>query len=379
MPPKLGAMGARRLFSRLDRPLLAIAGAITAFGLVAVYSATRSQPALTGGDPFFFLKRQLLWLLIGLLGLVLIFLLDYEALARLHRPIYCCCLLLLALVLKFGSGPGLAMSWISLGSFRFQPSELAKLGLIVVLATHLGRRADAAARFPTLGWSFLLVIIPTGLVLIQPDFGTAMVFLALWLGIVLAGGVRVSHLFLVLLACTLVFGAAWRLNLLRPHQKQRLTSFLHPRADPLGASYQLLQSRIAVGSGQLLGKGLFRGTQGQLRFIPEHHTDFIFTVVGEEFGFLGAGLLILLYFLLLWRGLQIARRARDRLGALLAVGVVSMLGFHVFINIGMTLGLLPITGIPLPLFSYGGSNLLASLLALGLLLNIFARRHKIIF
>jgi rod shape determining protein RodA len=372
-------MLARRLFSHLDRSLLVIVGVILLLGLTAIYSATRAQPALTGGDPFYFVKRQLLWLLLGGLGLLLVFLVDYEVLTRLHPFIYCFCLLLLVLVLKFGSGRGGAVSWFALGPVRFQPSEPAKLALVLSLSAFLSHRSEWLGRFRLLFSSFLVVAAPAALVFVQPDFGSAVVLLAIWLGVSLGAGVRIRQLLLLLLGCALLFAGAWRLDLLRPHQKHRLISFLRPGADPLGAGYQRLQSRIAVGSGELLGKGLFRGTQAQLRFLPEQHTDFVFALIAEEMGLLGAGFLLLLYFLLLWRALRIARHARDQLGGLLALGVFSLLGFHVFVNIGIATGLFPITGLPLPFVSYGGSNLVVNLLAVGLLLNISARRHKVIF
>jgi rod shape determining protein RodA len=222
--------------------------------------------------------------------------------------------------------------------------------------------------------------IPMVLILKQPDLGTSLVLMSIWFGMLYIAGARVKHLALILAVGALMAFVAWHVpGVLKDYQKARLTSFINPEADPRGSGYHIKQSRIAIGSGQFTGKGLFKGTQSQLRFIPEQHTDFIFTIVGEEIGFLGSSILMLLYFGLMWRGASILSETEDYLGRLIAAGILSMFLFHILVNLGMTMGIMPVTGVPLPLFSYGGSNMLANLTAIGLLMGIYVKRHKIAF
>jgi rod shape determining protein RodA len=245
--------------------------------------------------------------------------------------------------------------------------------------------------------SLLIAAVPVLLVLLQPDFGTALVIIAIWFGALYLAGAKGRHLGVVAIAGVALFALMWNLDrlslqampspvakivskvALRDYQKRRFAVFLNPQTDPLGAGYHIIQSRVAVGSGQAFGRGLLHGTQSRLRFIPERHTDFIFSVIGEETGFAGSLAMVALFLFVFWRGLRIAMRARDSLGMLLAAGAVSMLIFHTFVNIGMSINIMPITGLPLPFVSYGGSNLLASFIAFGLLQNVHMRRESIIF
>ncbi len=261
------------------------------------------------------------------------------------------------------------------GSFRLQPSEFAKIALIITLAAFMAERKGNIALKDIL-FSSLHLAVPLGLVIIQPDLGTAMVFLAIWLGILLVSGAKINHYLLIILLCIIIFSLALQFHMLKDYQMRRLLVFLNPDLDPLGSGYNLLQSKIAIGSGRLQGKGLFSGTQGRLNFIPSHHTDFIFAVLGEELGFLGTSLLLGLYFILLSRGIRIASTAKDMFGTLVATGIIVMLLFQIMVNVGMTIGIMPITGIPLPLVSYGGSSLLANMIAIGLLFNICMRRFR---
>lgn len=372
--------------------------ALCLYGLVMVCSATRGPEAEGLGPLSEYARRQALWIGLGVLALIVVTALDYEAIARWHVPAYGVVTVLLAAVLKVGHAPTGASSWMAVGAFRLQPSELAKVAVVLSLAGFVSRRIEEVRRPGVVLGSLAIAAAPVALVVVQPDFGTALVVVAIWFGVLYLAGARGRHLAAVLVCGLALFALMWNLDRaplermrpapvgralaklrLKDYQKRRLTIFLHPQADPLGAGYHVIQSRLAVGSGQLIGRGLFRGTQSRLRFIPERHTDFIFAVVGEELGLAGAAGMLLLYFFLFWRGLRVALRARDALGSLLAAGAVSMLLFHTIVNIGMAVRIMPITGIPLPFVSYGGSNMLASFLALGLLQNAHMRRDRIVF
>lgn len=387
-----------RLLKRLDWAMLAAVLALCCYGLVMVYSATRAPEDTGLAPPSEYALRQFLWVLVGLTAFALVLLFDYETLARWHIPVYATVLVLLAAVLKIGEAPTGAMRRIELGGFGLQPSELAKIAVMLSMAAFAGRRIGAISQLGMVLKSLLIAGAPFVLVLMQPDFGTAVVIVAIWFGAMYLAGARSRHLGLVLLAGLALFVGMWNLDRvplerippgvmrsalrharLKDYQKRRLTVFLNPQADPLGAGYHIIQSKVGIGSGRLLGRGLFGGTQTRLRFIPERHTDFIFSVVGEELGLVGATGMLVLYFFVFWRGVRVALRARDPVGTLLAAGAISMLIFHTVVNVGMSVNIMPITGLPLPFVSYGGSNMLASFLAFGLLQNVHMRRDKIIF
>lgn len=387
-----------RLLKRLDWMLFGAVMALCLYGLVMIYSATRAPQAVGLAAPSGFAYKQLLWLFVGLAAFTLTIAFDYETIARWRLPLYGAVMLLLIAVLKIGRAPTGASSWIALGSFRLQPSELAKIAVILSLSTFLSRRMDAVSSLGVVLRSLLIAAAPVLLVLIQPDFGTALVIIAIWFGTLSLAGAKGRHLGGVLVCGLLLFCVMWNLDrlplqrvrpaplrkalahvALKDYQKRRLAVFLNPRGDPLGAGYHIIQSRVGIGSGQWFGRGLFRGTQSRLRFIPGRHTDFIFAVVGEELGLAGAVVLLSLFFLVFWRGMRIAIRARDPLGSLLAAGAMSMLIFHTIVNIGMAVNIMPITGIPLPFVSYGGSHLLASFIVFGLVQNVHMRRDRIIF
>lgn len=387
-----------RLLRRLDWSLVIAVLALCLYGLVMVYSSTLSPEATRLGPPSSFALRQSIWLFLGLCVFVITILIDYERIARWHVPPYAAAILLLIAVLFLGRAPAGAASWIAVGGFRLQPSEFAKIAVILSLAAFLSRRMDAIGDTKAVLLSLLIPAGPVLLVLLQPDFGTALVVVAIWFGALYLAGANARHLGAVFAGGLAVFALMWNLNrlplerispkplariaagaALKDYQKRRLTIFLNPQADPLGAGYHVIQSRVAIGSGKLFGRGLFRGTQSRLRFIPERHTDFIFSVVGEELGLLGAAAMLVLYLFIFWRGLRIAIRARDPLGSLLAAGAISMLMFHTVVNIGMSVNIMPITGLPLPFVSYGGSNLVASFIAFGLLQNVHMRRDRMLF
>jgi rod shape determining protein RodA len=386
----------RRLVTRLDWTLLLAVLGLCVCGLVMVHSATRASEAPGAGAPGPLTHRQALWMLVGLVAFLLTVAADYEKIARCHLPIYAGALVLLVIVLVVGRAPTGAASWIAIGSFRLQPSELTKIAVLLSLAAFLSRRMDAIGRPGVVLLSLLIAAVPVLLVVLQPDFGTALVIVAIWFGALWVVGAKARHLGAVVVAGVVLFALMWNLDRLplqampaplanivaklafRDYQKRRFTVFLNPQADPLGAGYHIIQSRVAAGSGRAFGRGLFHGTQSRLRFIPERHTDFIFSVIGEETGFAGSVAIVALFLFVFWRGLRIAMRARDSLGTLLAAGAVSMLIFHTLVNIGMSVNIMPITGLPLPFVSYGGSNLLASFIAFGLIQNVHVRRESII-
>ena len=368
----------RRMVPRFDwTPLLTIMSLI-AVGLIAVYSATYS---MDGGRHGLFIK-QLVWLTGGIVLMFVVMMFDYHTLARWGYVLYGAAVLLLVAVLVAGrSGMG-AQRWLALGPFSFQPSEVAKLFMVVALARYFSD--DGITDGHTLGElvkPFLMVIFPVLLVMKQPDLGTALMFIFIFCAMVVASGIRFKSLAWLTGAFALAAPLAWKLvwGHMKDYQKKRILVFISPDSDPSGAGYHIIQSKIAIGSGSLTGKGFLNGTQSQLSFLPERHTDFIFSVVAEEWGFVGSLLLLLIYlFLILW-GLETAYKARDRFGALLAVGAVSMLTFYVIINVGMTLGIMPVVGVPLPLVSYGGTSAMTTLIALGLLLNVYRRRFSLFY
>ncbi|SHE86347.1 rod shape determining protein RodA [Desulfofundulus australicus DSM 11792] len=439
----------KRFVRSLDHTLLLSAAALICFSLITIGSATlefTDESFSRLKDLFFMVKllhldytyviRQVIWILAGLLLMALIMYIPYEDICKHARALYVFNLIMLVAVVFLGREALGAQRWISIGPFTFQPSEFAKLIMIITLASFLSAREGRLDRFRDLLPCFAYVGVPTLLILMQPDLGTSMVFVAVMFGMLYLAGAR-PRLLLALIGSGLILmiglfalhtylhkadvnlekqllaleqqkkvavsekdrgelekkyqqvekdyrevhrrHESFHRYTLKEYQMTRLTVFLDPQSDLLGAGYHIWQSLIAVGSGGFLGKGLLGGTQSHLTFLPIRHTDFIFSVVGEEFGFLGAGALLALYLVFLYRGLKIASQARDLQGTLLAGGVVCMFAFHIFVNIGMTIGIMPVTGIPLPLFSYGGSNMVMNLAALGLLLNVYMRRRKILF
>ncbi len=360
----------------LDGLLIVAVLGLSLTGVVMIYSATFHRLELEGLPRGLFATRQLINLGVGLVGMFVAALVDYHY-ARAYAPIiYLGSLVLLGLVLTpLGTSVHGSRSWLGLGPFQLQPSELAKVALIIALAALLHER-KTEPDFPTLVAAIAIVAVPALLILAEPDFGTFLVFPWVAFVILLIGGTRARYLIglaiLALAAVALVF----QLGLLKEYQVARLTAFLDPtNAEYAQTSlYNTNQSMIAVGSGGFHGKGLFRGTQTNLSYVPENHTDFIFTVVGEEFGFIGASVVLGLFALLLWRGLRIAATAKDTFGMLLAAGAVAMFSIQLFINVGMTVGISPVTGIPLPFVSYGGTSLLAAYLLVGIMLNVHMRR-----
>lgn len=359
----------RSLRKDFDYRLLLLAVIICLIGLILLYSASYQRSLVSGVS---FVVRQMVWAVIGLSALLIIANINYRKLVETSYILYAINLLLLVLVLFLGKVQLGAQRWLQLGNFVFQPSELAKVVIILLLAKYLGERDSRHQQTKKILVSLGIVAVPLILILKQPDLGTAIVFLAILFCMLYVWGAHLKYL-LGLAGIGLVCSPfLW--HFLRDYQKQRLLVFLNPNIDPLGAGYTVIQSKIAIGSGGFLGKGWLAGTQNQLNFLPEHHTDFIFSVLGEEWGFLGSIVLILLYLFLINRGLKIAGQTKDVSGKLLAVGVTAMLSFQIIVNIGMSIGLMPITGLTLPLVSYGGSSLLMTMISIGILLSIKMRR-----
>jgi rod shape determining protein RodA len=361
-----------------DRVLLAAVVALVAVGALLVWSATQQRLVAAGADPTAYLRRHLVNAALGAVLGTVVAVVDPRSLRTWAPLSYVLALLgLLAVLTPLGSTVNGARSWLVLpAGFQLQPAELAKVAVVVGLALVLVERRPGettAAHEPTSGDVVLalsLAALPVGLVLLQPDLGTALVLVVVVLAVLALAGARARWLVGLLAAGVLVTAAAVQLGVLDDYQVDRFAAFADPALDPRGVGYNTGQARIAVGAGGLTGAGLFEGTQTRGRFIPEQQTDFIFTVAGEELGFLGAALLLGLLGTVLWRGLRIAACADDLFGRVVAGGIVAWLAFQAFVNVGMTLGILPVTGLPLPFVSYGGSSMLACLAAVGILQNV---------
>lgn len=379
-------MPEKKLFKNMDFVILAIAVFLMLFGLLMISSAT-SSPFSVGEVQKAFVKHQGMWIGLGVLAIALIVYVDYGMLLSIWPFIYFLNVALLFSVLIIGTSAYGAQSWIPLGPFRLQPSELAKIFTIISLAGYLSKKEGKFERWFDFIPPALHIGFPLVLILLQPDLGTAMVFVAVYFGMCYIAGAPLQRLLIlgggalsaIVIAILLHVHFGVPLPGVKEYQLKRLLVFIDPSIDPLHAGYQMRQSLIAVGSGRYLGKGLYLGAQNQLQFLPERHTDFIFSVIGEELGFLGCSVILVLYMVLIMRMLRVVLTAKDVFGSSLAAGIVSMLSFHVLVNVGMAIGIMPITGIPLPFISYGGSSLLANCMGIGLVLSVHMRRHKILF
>ena len=365
----------RRLLKNLDFALLFAAVAIFLYGCLAIYSASKG-----GNAGAKLVERQLVWAVIGCVAALVVASIDLGVFERIATKLYIVNFALLLAVVALGHSSKGSQRWIGFGPVQIQPSELAKIILIIALAVFLIKRMEKIRTFETFVYSFLYLAAPMLLIFKQPDLGTSLVLLSIWVTMLFVMGTDIKHVLLFAGTCIILGVIVFNVQgVLKPYQKNRLISFIDPAADPRGSGYHVMQSRIAIGSGQMFGKGYMGGTQRELRFIPEQHTDFIFTVVGEELGFAGSLILLALYLLLVWRALDILSATEDTLGRAVAAGIVGMFLFHIVVNVGMTLGIMPVTGVPLPMFSYGGSSLVSNLMAIGLLEGIAMRRHKIAF
>ena len=342
---------------------------IAAIGVVLIYSATWfTDPGLG------VVKRQLIWVAIGI-GLMIAFMVvDYRVLFDVAPILYGIGLILLVYLLFWGQVTANVKSWIQLpGGFQFQPSEFMKVFTALMLARYFESNDRAYLNLKSFITAMAIIGVPVALIIIQPDFGTAASFFPLVAVAMFFGGIRARVWVAMILLVALALPSAWYF-FLKPYQRERLVVFLNPERDPLGSGYQVTQAKIAIGSGGIHGKGFKQGTQARLDFIPEHHTDFIFSVLGEEWGFIGVTIVLALYLFLIVQALTFAKNARDRGGTFLVISLISFIIFHVIINVAMQIGLLPTTGIPLPLVSYGGSSTLMFFIAIGLMANVDMRR-----
>jgi len=362
----------RRLIMNFDWPTLLTASLISALGVVNIYSST--YPHSGTATPLYL--KQIYWLVLGFGILLLTLACDYRTFIRYGYPFYIFCLSLLVLVMVLGRTTSGSQRWLPLGIISFQPSELAKIGLILVMARFFTEKELAQGYgLRDLAIPFLLLGLPALLVFKQPDLGTVVLMGFIFLSILVFTGVQPRAWLTLGAACAVAAPILW--FLLKDYQKTRLRVFLDPELDPLKTGYHITQSKIAVGSGGFWGKGFLKGTQSQLHFLPEQHTDFVFSVWAEEWGFVGSFVLLFLLLFLVSRGLKIASSSKDRGGEVLAIGVSAMIFWQAFVNIGMVVGLVPVVGVPLPLFSYGGTSVITTLIGIGILMNVSMRRFML--
>lgn len=370
----------------IDKPFLISLIVILGFGLVALTSASQG----ISGDPYYYVKRQAFFVCLGLVAAILVLSYDYSHLRRYSIIFYGLSVFLLIAVLVIGEEQRGTTGWISLGPLpAIQPAEFTKIMLAVAFADFLNKRKGMLNTLAEILPCLVYMGVPFMLILMQPDLGTALVYIAITIVMLFVAGANPRVLGGLLAvgagAIALMLFLHFQLGMWLPledYQLQRLTVFLNPYEDGQGgrgAGWNIIQSLIAIGSGGLTGQGLFNGTQVQLNFLPEHHTDFIYALIGEEMGFIGAAAIVLLYGILLLRAIHVSFHAKDLYGTLIVAGVAAMWLFHVFENIGMSIGIMPITGIPLPFLSYGGSSMLANFLAVGLVLSVNVRGRKIVF
>ncbi|MBI2439572.1 MAG: rod shape-determining protein RodA [Candidatus Moranbacteria bacterium] len=354
-----------RVFLRFDWLLFITTLLLLGMSLLALYSLS------TNGADYFF--KQSIFVLLGIIAMVFGATLDYRHIEKYSTTLYFITLFFLGFVLLFGTTVRGTAGWISFGVFQVQPVEIAKVTLIIFLASFISKKKSELGEWTRVIASLVLSAAMIFLVLRQPDLGSSMVLAAIWGGMILASGLRAKHLIVLFFLATFLTVSAW--FVLEDYQRDRINTFIHPELDPQGSGYNVLQAIVAVGSGGLTGKGIGHGSQSQLNFLPEKHTDFIFAVIAEELGFVGSAFVLCVYAVLLYRIRSIGLMASDNFGYLFAVGVLVMFLTQIIINIGMNIGVLPVTGLPAPLLSYGGSSLLSVLFSLGLLLSVYQRKR----
>ena len=364
----------KKILKNIEWGILVCTILLIAIGLIALFSATQN----TDYDEF---KKQILWLVISIPVIICIILIDYNWLTKLSPILYGISLLLLIAVL-FTEPINGASSWFTIGSFSFQPAEFAKI-VVILFTTYVivkiqKKGKDEINRFWKLGLILLTVAVPVVLIVKQPDYGTAIAFLAALIFMLFVAGIRKKYIFISILLVVIIVPIAY-FWILPEHAKSRIDVYLNPDLDPRGAGYNIIQSKLAIGAGQILGMGLLKGNQTQLGYLYPKTTDFIFAVIGEELGFIGGAAVIILYIILVSKAIKVAKTAKDDEGSYIAAGIAGIFFFHMLENIGMTMGLLPITGIPLPFVSYGGSSLLTNLILIAILLNISGRRQRTLF
>lgn len=358
----------RRLITDFDWVLLLLVLLAAGLGVLNLYSASAGW----GGTPYYL--KQSIWLGGGVCIALAVTLFDYRHLEYWALPAFTLTLLLLLAVVFGGKTIMGARRWLDIGPFNLQPSELAKITVVLILARYFTRFGKPAGNTLTDLWpAFLLLGAPVLLIVRQPDLGTALLVVFIACSMILFAGVHIRTLIFLGISGVVMAAGGW--FVLHDYQRKRILTFLDPEHDPLGAGYHIIQSKIAVGSGGFFGKGFMQGSQAQLAFLPERHTDFAFSVYAEQWGFAGALLLLLIYLAIVLWGVYVAYRAADTFGRFLAVGITAMLFWHIVVNLGMVIGLLPVVGVPLPLFSYGGTSMITTMIGVGILLNISMRRY----
>lgn len=365
-------MDFKRILRGMDWWLIGAVVLLMGSGLILIDSATNSSAGSA-----WYVERQFTFMLVATSLAAFSLKFDYRVLKNYARNLYIANILLLVSVMAFGVTALGAQRWLQIGPISFQPSEFAKVFLIICLAAFMEKRIEWLETFKDYLPVFAYIFLPFILVMKQPDLGTSLTFIAILLGMIFVSGFKYNWFAKLGVLFVALLPAFWMI--LKDYQKNRIRVFLDPELDPFGSGYHVIQSKIAIGSGGFLGKGWLEGTQSQLNFLPENHTDFIFAVVGEEFGFIGCLFIILLYMVIIWRAITIALNAEDDFGTLLAVGVASMFMFHIVVNIGMTAGIMPVTGVPLPFLSYGVSSLTTNMALVALLENIKVRDTKLQF
>ncbi len=364
----------KKMFKNFEWGILICTIILLAIGLVALFSATQNSDY----EEF---KKQIMWIGISIPVIVVVILVDYEILAKISPVIYGLSLISLVAVL-FTEPINGATSWFNIGPFSFQPAEFAKIAVVLFMANVIvklqQKGRDEINRFWKLGIILATVAVPTLLIIKQPDYGTALAFLVALIFMLYVAGINKKYIITAVLLVVILVPLAY-FFILPDHAKARIDVYLNPNLDPRGDGYNIIQSKLAIGAGQIFGMGLFKGNQTQLGYLYPKTTDFIFAVISEEMGFVVAGAIIVLYVILITKSIQVAKTAKDDLGSYIATGIVGIFFFHMLENIGMTMGLLPITGIPLPFVSYGGSSMLTNLTLIAILLNISTRRKKAMF
>lgn len=364
----------KKMFKNFEWGILICTIILLAIGLVALFSATQNSDY----EEF---KKQIMWIGISIPVIVVVILVDYEILAKISPVIYGLSLISLVAVL-FTEPINGATSWFNIGPFSFQPAEFAKIAVVLFMANVMvklqQKGRDEINRFCKLGIILATVAVPTLLIIKQPDYGTALAFLVALIFMLYVAGINKKYIITAVLLVVILVPLAY-FFILPEHAKARIDVYLNPNLDPRGDGYNIIQSKLAIGAGQIFGMGLFKGNQTQLGYLYPKTTDFIFAVISEEMGFVVAGAVIVLYVILITKSIQVAKTAKDDLGSYIATGIVGIFFFHMLENIGMTMGLLPITGIPLPFVSYGGSSMLTNLTLIAILLNISTRRKKAMF
>lgn len=363
----------RTLFKKLDINLIIVILALNVIGLINLYSATHGP---TSTDVASLFVQQFMWLAVGWTVFLVVTLLDYAVVTRIAFLIYVLNLGAIIYVTFFGKVALGAQRWIDLGFFRYQPSETMKLALIMLMAKILSTRSSLGSGMglKELAVPLMCLLVPFAFVVEQPDLGTAMMLAAIGGSMMIFAKIKKIIIATLITLCIIALPVAWKF-VLHDYQKNRVLTFLSPTNDPRGTGYNSIQSKIAVGSGRFFGKGFMKGTQSQLEFLPERHTDFIYSVLSEEHGFVGSIAVVGLFCFLFLTGIRIAVNSRDKFGALLTVGVLCYVFWHMFVNIGMVIGLLPIVGVPLPLLSYGGSSMLTTMAGMGLISSVAYRRY----